>query len=349
MSDLELSGVRKVFGPTIALKNFDLRLASGEFVSLLGPSGCGKTTALRIVAGFENPDAGVVRVGGTDVSELPPNKRNMGMVFQAYSLFPNLNALENVAFGLRMRKQAGDVRTKRAKEMLELVGLGEKFRSYPHQLSGGQQQRVALARALAISPEILLLDEPLSALDAKVRVQLRDEIRRIQRELGITTLFVTHDQEEALAISDRVGVMSQGVLEQIDTPTRVYQNPSSEFVARFVGTMNEIPVSIASNESVTVNGLTVPVPKTDRSVGSAAALLLRPEHLRLSDQGIGGSVISQVFNGSQTRLRIQLDGTASIVSVDVPTASVTSLTAGPVRVAVDGMSGMVADRIVPAA
>lgn len=344
MSDLELSGVRKTFGQAIALANFDLHLSSGEFVSLLGPSGCGKTTALRIVAGFETPDAGVVRVGGHEMSDLPPNKRNMGMVFQAYSLFPNLSAVENVAFGLRMRKQSADQRNKRAHEMLDLVGLSDRMKNYPHQLSGGQQQRVALARALAISPAILLLDEPLSALDAKVRVQLRDEIRRIQRELGITTLFVTHDQEEALAISDRVGVMSQGVLEQIDTPTRVYQNPVSEFVARFVGTMNEIPVTVQGPGAVLVGSTVVSVGATSRSVGSSAALLLRPEHLRLADDGLVGTVMSQVFNGSQTRLRIQLADTATMVAVDVPTATASALTAGAVRVAVNGQAAMVADR-----
>ena len=344
MSDLELAGVRKTFGQAVALANFDLHLSSGEFVSLLGPSGCGKTTALRIVAGFETPDAGVVRVGGHEMSDLPPNKRNMGMVFQAYSLFPNLSAVENVAFGLRMRKQSADQRNKRAREMLDLVGLSDRMKNYPHQLSGGQQQRVALARALAISPAILLLDEPLSALDAKVRLQLRDEIRRIQRELGITTLFVTHDQEEALAISDRVGVMSQGMIEQIDTPTRVDQNPVSEFVARFVGTMNEIPVIVHGSGAVLVGSTVVSVGATSRPVGSGAALLLRPEHLRLSDDGLAGTVMSQVFNGSQTRLRIQLADTATMVAVDVPTEIASALTAGAVRVAVNGQAAMVADR-----
>ena len=202
-------GLRRTFGSVVALDHLDLDVESGEFVSLLGPSGCGKTTALRIIAGFEWPDSGEVLVDGHDVLGKPANKRNMGMVFQAYSLFPNMTAQQNVEFGLRVRKESRRQRAKRARELLELVGLGSAMTRYPRQMSGGQQQRVALARSLAIQPSVLLLDEPLSALDAKVRVQLREEVRRIQLELGITTLYVTHDQEEALSISDRVAVMSR--------------------------------------------------------------------------------------------------------------------------------------------
>ena len=228
------------FGNVVALDHLDLEIHSGEFVSLLGPSGCGKTTALRIIAGFEWPDSGEVLVDGHDVLGMPANRRNMGMVFQAYSLFPNLTAQQNVEFGLRVRKQSHEARSRRARELLELVGLGEAMGRYPRQLSGGQQQRVALARSIAIQPSVLLLDEPLSALDAKVRVQLREEVRRIQLELGITTLYVTHDQEEALSISDRVAVMSQGRVEQLGTPAQIYSGPRTAFVANFVGTMNKL-------------------------------------------------------------------------------------------------------------
>jgi putative spermidine/putrescine transport system ATP-binding protein len=241
---LTLRNVSKRFGNVTALDNFDLEVGVGELVALLGPSGCGKTTALRVVAGLEHQDSGSVLVGDRDISRTPAHKRNMGMVFQAYSLFPNLTVEENVAFGLQMRKVSKALRLKKAHQLLDLVGLDSQSKRFTHQLSGGQQQRVALARALAFEPEILLLDEPLSALDAQVRVNLREEIRRLQLSLGTTTLFVTHDQEEAMAISDRVGVMNNGVLEQIDTPDVLYNKPASSFVAGFVGTMNRIPAHI---------------------------------------------------------------------------------------------------------
>jgi putative spermidine/putrescine transport system ATP-binding protein len=209
-TSVSLRGLTRVFGQARALDQMSLEIAAGELVALLGPSGCGKTTALRIVAGFEYADAGEVLIDGRDISGVPAARRDMGMVFQSYSLFPNMNALDNVAFGLRMRKVGGSARRKRAGELLEMVGLSAQAGQYPHQLSGGQQQRVALARALAVEPRVLLLDEPLSALDAKVRQQLREQIRSLQQRLGTTTLFVTHDQEEALSMSDRVGVMRAG-------------------------------------------------------------------------------------------------------------------------------------------
>jgi len=234
-TSVSLRNLTRAFGATRALDEMSLDIAPGELVALLGPSGCGKTTALRIVAGFEFADYGEVLIDGKDVSNVPAARRDMGMVFQSYSLFPNMNALDNVAFGLRMRKVAGAARRKRAAELLDLVGLSAQARQYPHQLSGGQQQRVALARALAVEPRVLLLDEPLSALDAQVRLRLREQIRTLQQRLGTTTLFVTHDQEEALSMSDRVGVMRAGKLEQVATPDELYTRPATAFVAEFGG------------------------------------------------------------------------------------------------------------------
>src|ERR1700742_3046406 len=241
MAYLELRDLHRDFGGGAkALDGIQVSLGEGEFLSLLGPSGCGKTTALRLVAGFDRPDGGAIVVDGKDVTRVAPSKRDFGMVFQAYSLFPNMTAAQNVEFGLKIRGGDGGKRGERVHELLELVGLGHAVNRYPHQLSGGMQQRVALARALAIEPRILLLDEPLSALDAKVRVQLRDEIRRLQTELGITTIYVTHDQEEALSVSDRVAVMNAGRIEQIGTPLDMYTAPLTPFVAEFIGTMNRL-------------------------------------------------------------------------------------------------------------
>ena len=238
------------YGSVHALNGLSIDIAPGEFIALLGPSGCGKTTALRALGGLDEVDQGRILVDGRDITRVPTNRRNMGIVFQAYSLFPNMTARDNVAYGLRLRGVDRAARKKKADEMLDLVGLAAQASRYPHQMSGGQQQRVALARALAIEPSVLLLDEPLSALDAKVRRQLREEIRRIQIMIGITTLFVTHDQEEALAMGDRVGVMSAGRLEQIAAPTELYDRPKTRFVAEFVGLTNRIP-GTAANGSVT--------------------------------------------------------------------------------------------------
>jgi len=238
MSFLDISHLEKSFGTNRVVKDFSLPVEKGEFISLLGPSGCGKTTVLRMVAGFEQPTAGAIRIGGADVVGSRPNQRNIGMVFQAYALFPNLTVAENVGFGLKIKGVARAEREARVAEMLALIGLPDLGARYPFQLSGGQQQRVALARALAPKPQVLLLDEPLSALDAKVRVSLRTEIRAIQRELGITTIFVTHDQEEALSISDRIVVMNGGIADQVGTPFEIYNRPSTRFVAHFVGQLN---------------------------------------------------------------------------------------------------------------
>jgi putative spermidine/putrescine transport system ATP-binding protein len=307
---IRFEGVQRHFGNVAALAGLDLEIEKGELIALLGPSGCGKTTALRILGGFDRPDAGHVYVEDRDVTSVPPNKRDMGMVFQAYSLFPNMNVRSNVAFGLRMRGQDKQIRLKRADELLELVGLTETADRYPYQLSGGQQQRVAIARALAIEPTVLLLDEPLSALDARVRTQLRGEIRSLQQRLGITTLFVTHDQSEALSIADRVGVMRSGQLEQLDTPENVYRHPSTAFVAEFVGAMNRLPGRVGDSKDVQVLGQRLTVLNPDgRPSGAVVDVLLRPEAITVVPDPAGaGEVISRTFLGSSIRLDVKLDG-----------------------------------------
>jgi len=309
MATVEIHNLERRFGDVVALAGIDLEIASGEFVSFLGPSGCGKTTALRLVAGFDHPTAGQILVGGKDLTGVPPNRRDIGMVFQAYSLFPNMQAVKNVEFGLRVRKQSGPDRRRRALELLDLVGLAHAADRYPHQLSGGMQQRVALARALAIEPSLLLLDEPLSALDAKVRVQLREEIRRIQTRLGITTIYVTHDQEEALSISDRVAVLSQGKIEQIGTPSEIYGSPATPFVAEFVGTMNRVETTVADSSAGTVafgGGTLVVEDARGLPSGSRVLLLVRPETVELASagQGLSGEVVSQTFLGAVTRVKV---------------------------------------------
>ncbi len=238
MSFLTISHLEKSFGATRVVKDFNLSVEKGEFISLLGPSGCGKTTVLRMIAGFETPSSGSIAVDGKDVLHLKTSRRSVGMMFQAYALFPNLTVADNVGFGLKVAGVARAQREARVAEMLALIGLPDLGARFPFQLSGGQQQRVALARALAPKPRVLLLDEPLSALDAKVRVSLRNEIRAIQRDLGITTIFVTHDQEEALSISDRIVVMTAGVADQVGTPFEIYNRPTTRFVANFVGQLN---------------------------------------------------------------------------------------------------------------
>ena len=313
MAGVELRQLHRRFGDVVALAGIDLEIPSGEFVSFLGPSGCGKTTALRLIAGFDRPTSGRILVDGKDITGVPPNRRDIGMVFQAYSLFPNMTAVRNVEFGLRVRKEGRGVRRGRARELLELVGLDQAADRYPHQLSGGMQQRVALARALAIEPRLLLLDEPLSALDAKVRVQLREEIRRIQTRLGITTIYVTHDQEEALSISDRVAVLSHGQIEQIGSPGEIYGAPATPFVAEFVGTMNRIESTVADPESGRVEYDRTPLSvdaARGRPRGERVLLLVRPETVELeavagsAENGLVGEVVSQTFLGSVTRLRV---------------------------------------------
>ena len=321
------------YGPVHALDGLSIDIAPGELIALLGPSGCGKTTALRALGGLDDVDAGRILVGGRDMTRVPANKRNMGIVFQAYSLFPNMTARDNVAYGLRLRGVDGATRKRKAEETLDLVGLGQQASRYPHQMSGGQQQRVALARALAIEPSVLLLDEPLSALDAKVRRQLREEIRRIQIMIGITTLFVTHDQEEALAMGDRVGVMSAGRLEQIAPPTELYDRPTTAFVAEFVGLTNRLK-GVAGAVTVDVLGTRVPLLEGSAGPGLVTALV-RPEAVKLMpEDGAAARVLAVSFLGSLGRVQVQLpDG--DLVVAQVPATDVGGLAPGTaVRVTV---------------
>ncbi len=306
---VEFDELHRWYGSVHALNGLTISIAPGELIALLGPSGCGKTTALRALGGLDEVDQGRILVGGKEITNVPANKRNMGVVFQAYSLFPNMTARDNVAYGLRLRGISGATRKKKAEDMLELVGLGQQASRYPHQMSGGQQQRVALARALAIEPSVLLLDEPLSALDAKVRRQLREEIRRIQIMIGITTLFVTHDQEEALAMGDRVGVMSAGRLEQIAAPAELYDRPKTRFVAEFVGLTNRIPGTAASG-GVELLGTRVPLLDGSATSGPVQALV-RPEAIRIvPDEAADARVVAVSFLGSVCRAQVALkDGT----------------------------------------
>lgn len=316
---VQLTDLRRLYGGVAALDGLTLHIEPGEFVALLGPSGCGKTTALRCLAGLEDPDSGTITVGGADVTRVPTNKRDMGMVFQAYSLFPHMTARQNVEFGLELRKHDKSARRDRAAQMLELVGLSAHLDKYAHQMSGGQQQRVALARALAIEPRVLLLDEPLSALDAKVRTQLRDEIRRIQLEVGTTTLFVTHDQEEALAVADRVGVMNAGRLAQIAPPAQLYSEPASPFVADFVGLTNRLS-GTADGASARVLGASVPL--LPGSATGDVVVLVRPEAIRIAPAADGAAqVVSASFLGGHGRVIVRNER-EELVTVQVGNAEV---------------------------
>ncbi len=316
MSFLELNNIRKEFANFTAVENFNLKVERGEFVSFLGPSGCGKTTTLRMVAGFEKPSRGEILINGKDITHIPANKRNIGMVFQSYALFPNLTVANNIGFGLKVKGEKSDLIKQRVGEMLDIIRMQEFAGRYPHQLSGGQQQRVALARAIAIRPQVLLMDEPLSALDAKIRISLRQEIRAIQRQLGITTIYVTHDQEEALSISDRIVVMSKGNMEQVGTPLDIYNAPKTRFVASFVGTLNllDAQVTDARNGKIKIDDQEIAVGKQipDATPGKPVSVAIRPEAITLNGHTsagnhLNGAVEDVSFLGSVVRVRVKLD------------------------------------------
>lgn len=314
MDHLELVRVRKSFGSAVAVEDFNLSVRQGEFVSFLGPSGCGKTTTLRMIAGFELPTAGTILIGGKDLTYAPPHRRNVGMVFQSYALFPNMTAAQNVGYGLKVAGKPRAEIEKRVSEMMALIQMERFAGRYPHQLSGGQQQRVALARALAIRPQVLLLDEPLSALDAKIRLELRQEIRHIQQQLGITTVYVTHDQEEALSLSDRIVVMSQGRIEQVGTPSEIYNEPATAFVAQFVGHINLLPVEVVdlADGWVRMGTQLVRTKRLGSLNGGNARLAVRPEELKLGAaegfNNLRGRVASVTYLGSIIRVHLNVDG-----------------------------------------
>lgn len=317
-TDVELVGIIKMFGKRTVLSGFDLTIPGGSLVALLGPSGCGKTTTLRVLAGFEPTSGGRVLIGGKDVTHASVRRRGIGIVFQAYSLFPHMTARENVAYGLRVGGTGKSQRTKRADELLELVDLGDYCDRFPQQLSGGEKQRVALARALAVSPRVLLLDEPLSALDAKVRVQLRGQIRRIQQETGTTTLLVTHDQEEALTMADMVGVMSGGKIEQIGTPAEIYHHPRTAFVSEFVGAVNRIPATLDGSQAVVLDHR-LNITNTSSQFQGEVEALIRPEDLHIETHQDGAGVITAfVLRGAVTSLEVAIDDAARPLRVDLP-------------------------------
>lgn len=316
MSFLEINGIQKRFGQAVAVELFDLQVARGEFISFLGPSGCGKTTTLRMVAGFERPSAGQILIDDVDMTNTLPNKRKIGMVFQSYALFPNMSVADNIGFGMRVAGRPRAEISTRVGEMLDLIHMATFARRYPAQLSGGQQQRVALARALAMQPQLLLLDEPLSALDAKIRLSLRQEIRTIQRKLNITTIYVTHDQEEAMSLSDRIVVMNRGRVEQIGNPFEVYNFPKTGFVASFVGTLNVLPAQVVDPATgrVQVDGqeIGLATPLSGSTPGQYVSIAVRPEIIALNGayragaNQLHGSVEEITFLGAIVRVRVRL-------------------------------------------
>ena len=318
MTHLALSNVSKHFGDFTAVRDFNLDVDKGEFVSFLGPSGCGKTTTLRMIAGFETLTHGNITIEGKDITSKAPSQRNVGMVFQAYALFPNMTVAQNIGFGLRIRKEPEVAVKKRVAEMLALIHLEQKGDSYPYQLSGGQQQRVALARALAIRRAVLLLDEPLSALDAKIRVSLRAEIRAIQRELGITAIYVTHDQEEALSISDRIVVMREGEMDQVGTPFEIYNFPKTVFVANFVGTLNTAAAAVIDPAMgmISVDGVQFETAEDlkDRRQGDKVRMSIRPERFSFANEQKKDNVLdctieNITFLGSIVRIQVLIGKT----------------------------------------
>jgi putative spermidine/putrescine transport system ATP-binding protein len=315
MSYLSISHVTKQFGDTVVVDDFNLDIEKGEFVSFLGPSGCGKTTTLRMVAGFEIPTSGKILLDGADITDKAPNQRNVGMIFQSYALFPNMTVAQNIGFGLSVRKESREMTAQRVDEMISLINLEKHATKYPYQLSGGQQQRVSLARALAIHPQVLLLDEPLSALDAKIRVSLRAEIRAIQKKLGITAIFVTHDQEEALSISDRIVVMNMGEMEQVGTPFEVYNFPTTVFSANFVGSLNNASAEVVdpANSLISIDGVQFEsaVDLKSRRKGDKVKVAIRPERLSFASEQKKANVVDATienitFLGSVVRIQVKI-------------------------------------------
>lgn len=318
---LSVRGLTKRFGASVALDGVDLDIPGGAFACLIGPSGCGKTTCLRVLAGLEAPTSGAVLNGGRDITHLSPADRGVGMIFQSYALFPNMTVAANVMFGMRLRAAAE--RRRRAGELLELVGLGNLADRRPTQLSGGQQQRVAIARALGAEPRILLLDEPLSALDPQVREHLRGELRALQRRMGITTVMVTHDQTEALAIADQITVLRDGKVEQTGSPGDLYDRPANAFVGGFLGAMNHLPGRILDAGSVGFAGGGVLAAGTEGwAAGDKVCVGVRPEAFRIAPgvirPGLPGRVASREFLGPVLRLKVALDGVALHALADVP-------------------------------
>ena len=315
MTHLLLNNISKQFANNTVVQDFNLDVEKGEFVSFLGPSGCGKTTTLRVIAGFEVPTTGTVILDDKDITNQAPNQRNVGMVFQAYALFPNMTVAQNIGFGLKIHRENKAAIKERVAEMLSLIHLEQKGNSYPYQLSGGQQQRVALARALAIHPQVLLLDEPLSALDAKIRVQLRAEIRAIQKKLGITAIYVTHDQEEALSISDRIVVMYEGKIEQVGSPFEIYNFPSTAFVASFVGTLNTTSAEVIdpATHLLQMDGvqLQAAVGLEDKHKGDKVTIAIRPERFNFISQEKKANILdctveNITFLGSVVRIQVSI-------------------------------------------
>jgi putative spermidine/putrescine transport system ATP-binding protein len=314
MTHLALQDVSKQFGTTTVVKDFNLDVKKGEFVSFLGPSGCGKTTTLRMIAGFEVPTSGRVILDDADITDKAPNQRNVGMVFQAYALFPNMTVAQNIGFGMQIHKEPREAIKQRVEEMLALIHLEQKGNAFPSQLSGGQQQRVALARALANHPQVLLLDEPLSALDAKIRVSLRAEIRAIQKKLGITAIYVTHDQEEALSISDRIAVMYDGKVEQLGTPFEIYNFPQTAFVANFVGTLNSVNAEVVDpvKKLIRVDGIQLEAAEglEGKKKGDQIRIAIRPERINFVSVEKKANIIdctieNITFLGSIVRIQVQ--------------------------------------------
>lgn len=324
-SAVRIEGVTKTYGSTVALDDVSLHIDEGQMVALLGPSGCGKTTLLRAIAGLNGIDRGVIRIGARDMTDTPVRQRPIGMVFQHYALFPNMTVAQNISFPLDIRRQRRAARSARVAELLELIGMTAMADRYPNQLSGGQQQRVALARALAPEPDVLLLDEPLGALDAAIRNSLRDEIRRIQHRVGITAVFVTHDQSEAMAVADRVAVMDRGHILEVAPPAEIYERPVSRFAATFVGSRNALELPVGPDRMVRWgDAFAVPAPQT---ANGKALAVFRPEDVRITENGgMAASVDVVVFLGATSRVYLTVDGHS--LHVDLPSREAEALSTG---------------------